>query len=241
MNTEVEKFSPLQTEVATLVAPTLKMTVSDFKTSEAAIQACQQIKELSKRLDKRRRELVDPLNAEVKAINEIAKQVGGPLDAAEAHLRLQLNRFAAEQEKKRQEEFARIETERKQREAELAAKQEDERKKLERGAALFGTGGEEVAQLEEKHQIETAIARTEVEQARFDANQQQIKNTRRTLKCKAVDLTKVPREFLIVELNEKAVCAAYKGGVTVIPGVEFWHEVGVAIGEKTRVPRAALG
>ena len=241
MSNELQKFEPLKVEISELVAPVMLAKVTDFRSSQLAIDAAKTLKAMDKRIDELRRAEVDPLNAQVKAINEYVKQIRTPLDAADSHIRNQLNAFAMEQERIKQEELRRAAEEKRKADEELRAKQEAEKLAMQEGAALFGGSdeAEAVAELEEKQMIERRLADVDFQQKTWDIGQQQLKNTRKTWKVKVTDITKVPREFLIITLNEKAALAARTGGVS-IPGVEFYQEIGVAIGQKTRVPKAAI-
>lgn len=241
---ELEKFNPMRAEITSLVAPVLLVKVTDFRSSQAAIDSAKTIKEMTKRLDDLRREEVDPLNAKVKSVNEYVKQIKGPLDQAETHLRAELNAFAAQQEKIRQEEIRKADEEQKKKQQELLSKQEEERIAAAEGLSLFGSDESVTAaariEIDQKHAVELAIQSTEAKNKAYDINQYQLKNTRKTTKVRVLDLAKVPKEFLIIELNEKATIAAYKGGVTEIPGLEFYQEIGVAIGQRTRATREAI-
>lgn len=274
MSKELEKFDQLRADITLFVAPVLRVAVSDFKTSDEAIEAGKAIKKYSSELERKRKELVGPLNEQVKMINAYAKSIEQPLIEAEQHLKAQLSAFAAEQEKVRQaklreaeearrEAERKAEEERKRLEDELEAKRQAELDALEhdqecqqRAAALFG-GEAPAADLEaeaakvderierERAEVEARAERerigriAEQKQAEYDANQYQIKNARKTWKCELEDISQVPKEFLIVTLNEQAVLAAARAGVK-IPGVRTWQEIGVAFGQNTRVSRAAL-
>jgi len=239
MSTELQQFNEVKAEITTLVAPVLQVKVVDFKSSLGAIEAAKTLKAMANRLDDLRRAEVDPLNAKVKSINEYVRQIKAPLDAADVYIRNELNRFAAEQEKFRQEELRKAEEERIRKENELRIKQEEERKSVEEGMQIFGADYGEAKELEKKQEIERAQVAVEIKQKEWDINQGQLKNTRKTTKVRVIDLTKVPREFLIIEVNERAAIAAHKAGVQ-IAGLEFYQEIGLAIGQKTRVTRMAL-
>jgi hypothetical protein len=241
MKDALQKFEPLKAEIAKFVSPVKTLRVTDFQSSDAAIETAKQIKGYLKDLDKRRRELVDPLNQQVKSINEYVRGLEAPLLSAETHVKTELNAFAFEQEKKRREEQARIDAERKRAEEELRAKQELERQNQPDDSdalSMFGCEAEpsalDQAQVEERVQLREVF-----ESQRWDADQRRIKNTRMTIRCSIEDLEKVPKEFLIITLNEKAAVAAIKAGAK-IPGLKVWEEANVAIGRKTRVPALAL-
>lgn len=238
MNNELVKFNELKSEITSVVAPVLKVSVTDATSSQGAITAALTIKEMAKRVDDLRRELVDPLNAQVKKINAYAKDISVPLDKAEAHLRSELNKFAQEQEKVRREAQRKLDEQRIQMQEELKQRQAEEAVRLATGSSIFG--GVNTAEIEEKHRVETAVQRHELAAAAFDVQNLNIKNTRKTWTVNVVDITKVPKEFLIIEVNEKAALAAHKAGVN-LPGLEFVETISVNIGSKTRVPSGMFG
>ena len=104
---ELKQFDQLAADITLFVAPTKSIKVSDAKSIDAAIEVAQSIKGYLAAVDKKRKELVGPLNAQVKAINDYCKQITAPLDEADTYVRTQLNVFAAEQAR-----LARIEAER---------------------------------------------------------------------------------------------------------------------------------
>lgn len=247
--TEITQFNELRAELTTFVSPALAIKVTDFQTSASAINAAKAVKEYQKKVEAKRKELVGPLNDQVKLINEYAKSVAAPLENAELHLKKQLTAFELEQEKIRRAEFERAEEERKKREAELLAKQEEERKNLASdsdAADVFGSEPEDVApeikaeELELKQLHERVKATQEAKDREYPIKNMGIKNARKQWKCEAIDLTKVPREFLTISLNSAAVLAAARGGMTDIPGVKLWQETTIAIGANTYVPNMAL-
>lgn len=265
MSKDLEVFDSLKADIALFVAPTKQIAVVDPDTANAAIDTAKQIKTWLATVEKKRKELVGPLNDRVKLINEYVKTITAPLAEAEDHIRTQLNDHARKQEEIRREELRKAEEARReaeriaaekraQEEAELRAKQEQEAELARQGAELFGGCDEDAdaekaraeqaererLELEAKHDRERLARLVEDKQKQYDANAHQIKNTRQVWKCEMEDESKVPREFLIVTLNEKAVIAAAKAGVK-IPGVRVWTDVAVAIGAKTYMPKVTHG
>jgi len=240
---ELDQFNEIKAEIAHYVAPAMLAKVSDFESSNGALEAAKTIRGLKLKIEKQRKILVEPLNDRVKSVNEYCRQIGDPLDKAEAHLRTELNRFAAEQEAIKQAKLREAEAERQREIESLKAKQEAEKAALEETINMFGAGPEEAeamnAALAEKAKTEQAIAKMEFQGRQHDIGELQIKGTRKNTKVRILDLEKIPRVFLIIEPNEKMLIAAHKGGQTV-PGVEFYEEIAVSVGAKSRVTRAAL-
>lgn len=252
MSTELKQFDELQSELTKLVSPTRELKVVDVASSASAIEAAKAVKSLQKRIEEKRKELVAPLNDRVKEINDRAKDVLVPLIDAEKYLKAQLVTYEEEQEKLRCDEMLKAEAERKQKEAELLAKQEAERAALVAlvtdevdASDVFGSDQESpvidhAAELEKKQQIERAHIVMESRSRVYDIKKDSVKNVRKQWKCEAEDIGLVPKEFLIITLNNAAVIAAARGGVTSIPGVKLWQETSIAIGANTYVPSARI-
>lgn len=261
---DLEQFDALKAELTEYVAPALFIQVNDAGSSEHAITAAKGLKELLARVEKRRKETVTPLNDRVASVNDYVKSLIAPLKNAEEHVRNQLNSFAVKQEALRQAEIARIarekdeaerqaKEERERQQEELRVKQESEAEAAAEAANLFG-GGEtpvDFAQLNQKLEAEWAAKNAELDTQdairageyrakEYDAHRVQVSNTRKLWKCEVEDLDKVPREYLIIQLNEKMVLAAARAGNTKIPGVKLWQEIAVAIGKRTAAPRTVL-
>lgn len=251
MKIELTQFNELKSELDTLVKPTLSIKVTDFPSSASAIEAAKSVKALQKRIEAKRKELVGPLNDQVKRINDFVKDIMAPLDTAESHLKRQLTDFEVEQEKLRDAERKAAEAERVKREAALAARQEEERAAMAEKLAetsevedLFGAdegvpdAAMEAAALEARQAEERARIAQQAKDREYDIKSRGVANTRKIWKCDVEDLDLVPKEFLIVTLNQAAVIAAARAGVTKIPGVKIWQETSIAIGANTSVARA---
>jgi flagellar biosynthesis GTPase FlhF len=259
---ELKEFDSLSADITLFVAPAKDLRVIDPRSSQSAIVVAQTIKDYLNKVESKRKELVGPLNTQVKAINDYCKKITSPLLEADCHVRSELNAFAAEQERIRRAEEARIERERQEAERkareerelaeeELRKKQEEEVEAHAEAARLFGPEGGDIETAneainqkldrewaEKKAELDRndAIRANEFKQREWDANQVQIKNTRANLKVRVVDINLIPKEFLIVTPNEKALVAVGKTGAK-IPGVEFYEDISVAIGRTTRMPK----
>lgn len=270
MSKDLAQFDSLKADITLFVAPVTGLKVSDFKSSAEAIEAGKQIKSLMKQVEDKRKGLVGPLNDQVKLINDYAKNIREPLERAESHVKTELNLFAVEQERIRQEELRRAEEDRREQErkaeedrqriaAEIEARKQAELAALhesrEEAADIFGSATP--VSVEQVQAIEQAAEREKVEaqavldreaairdaQARateWDINQNRIKNTAKRWKVEVVDINLVPKEYVIMTLNSAMALAAARGGNTNIPGLKFSQEVSVSIGS-AYVPRKALG
>lgn len=255
---ELSVFDELVANITVFVAPTKQVKVIDPVSNHLAIGVAKQIKSYGSAVEKLRKELVGPLNEKVNEINARCKMIMAPLNDADLHVRSELNKYANEKEQIKQSKIREIAEERKKSERaeiearvkaayELKAKQIEENEAAAVGASLFGEDEEETEstternererlELEAKFDQERNLAEIARKQAEYDAAQTQVKNTRKNYKCEAYDLTKVPREYLVITLNTSMVIAAAKGGVKDIPGVRIWTEMAVAIGSNTRGP-----
>ena len=245
MSTEIQQFEELRSELTQLVAPTLAIKVTNAGSSSSAIEAAKQVKALQKRIEAKRKDIVGPLNDRVKLINDYAKSIMAPLEQAESHLKKELVSFEMEQEKIRLEVLRKAEEERKRVEEELRAKHDAEQAALIDEAQVSDLFGADESQpsvdaraldLEIAQQEEIARANMAARQREYDAKSIGIKNARKIWRCEAVDISQVPKEFLVIELNSAAVLAAARAGVTTIPGVRIWQETTVAIGANTYMP-----
>lgn len=256
-------FDELKAVIATFTAPLRGITVMDDESATKAIDAAKSIKAYLKQADDRRKEIVGPLNDKVREINDYVKDLTRALVEADDHVRRQLSAHAERQEKIRQAELRRIDEERREAERQARIKREQDeaefiaaaQAKAEEEAqvrAMFGTHDpDELERINEREserleaelrakQMEfdqaEAVKAVEFKQREFDAERVQIRNTRTTLRCRVVDISLVPKEFLIIEVNEKAAVAAAKAGVK-ISGLEFYEDFNVAIGRNTYVPK----
>lgn len=252
MTTELNTFDELAANITVFVAPTKSVQVSDIDSSAKATEVRRQLKFYSQEVEKKRQEMVRPLNERVNEINARCKAICAPILEADSSILHKLNSFASEQEAIKQAEMKRIAEERQKAERaemaarvkaeeELKAKQAAEAEIEEAGASLFGDDEEEIEtesvternererlELDAKFQLDRNLAETARKQAEYDAGKMQVKGARKTACCEPVDFSKIPKEYLIVTLNSKMVIAAYKGGIKEIPGVRIWEEISVS-------------
>jgi DNA polymerase III alpha subunit (gram-positive type) len=247
MSQDLQKFNELRSAVASFVAPTQEIQVSDPQSAQSAMDTVKTVKHYANEIEKLRKSLVEPLNTRVKEINAYAREVASPLDEAEAHIKRELARFEDAQERIRQEAIRKAEDERRRQAEELAKRQAEERA---RAAAEIASnpvveeenpfGAASVADLDERQAEEKRALEVTHVQAVWDIEQNRVKGAKKLWKCEAVDLTKVPREFLVISLNEKAVLAMARAGVTEIPGVRLWQETSISVGANSYIPKALM-
>lgn len=247
MSQDIQKFNELRAAVASFVAPTQAIKVTTFQSAQSAMDTVTTVKRYANDIEKLRKSLVDPLNARVKEINAYAREVAAPLDNAEIHIKRELARFEDEQERMRAEALRKAEEERRRQAEELAKRQAEERARAAAEIAAQPKASEEnpfgsvsVADVEEIQVEEQRALETQHTQAVWDIEQKRVKGAKKLWKCEAIDLTKVPKEYLKITLNEAAVLAMARAGVTEIPGVRLWQETSISVGANSYIPRAAL-
>jgi hypothetical protein len=263
MSKELSVFDSLRAQIVLHVAPVAQMMVTDVASGQQAIAAVKAVKEYIDQLDEKRTGLVKPLNDQVKRINAYAKDIEGPLLAAERHIKAQLVAFEEGQERIRQAERRKEEErlreiqraadeERNRINAEIAAKHRAEQEALSAQVDAedpFGAEDDDTAAVDRKvlEQLqaieaaevvakldrEAAVRASEAKARQYDIDAGRLKNTKKAWKAEAIDLALVPRQYLIITLNTDACLAAARGGITDIPGVKLWQETQVSIGATT--------
>lgn len=257
MATNLVIFDSLKADISLYVKPTLSIAVSDAKSGQEAIDAGKTIQGYKIMLEKKRKEMVEPLNAQVKAINDYAKSIAEPLLAAESHIKAQLIAFErqlevtrqaalkAEQERREKAE-AEAQAEQERVAAELAEKHRAELARIEPQSEYNPLGSDDEADLQAEHAREAAEVQAKIDRetavrkaadslAAYDINQQKVKNSAKTWKCELVDISKVPDHFVTKTLNTAMVIAAARAGTVEIPGVRIYQETTVRFGAHTRM------
>lgn len=191
-------------------ALTLEMTkvvvTSEEEMSRAATWLTQ-VKARIKKLEEKRKQYVQPLNDQVKAINDDFKTMMAPYLAIETEIKGKIGAFVDEQRR------IQAEAERKERErrAEEARKIAEEQNISRQKAAA------QVRQQEELKPQEVApkpVTSVKTETAKVV--------TKKVVKFEIVDASKVPDEFKVVD--ERLVRAAVVKGARRISGVRIWEE-----------------
>jgi hypothetical protein len=255
MNQDLSVFIELKSSITSFVAPTKAIKVTDFASSQIAIEAAKQLRAYKNQVEDKRKEITDPLNVRIKGLIAYAKEITEPLLEAEKALTNQLIAFEEAQRVIRAAEQAKLDAERARIESEARAKEEAALAEVEVSSeqaasaeSIWGVDEAEIAEIQA--QKETVVAQIEIDRAvraaehkakTWDVNQNRISGARQTWKCELIDINLVPAAFVIRELNTQAVLAAARGGATDIPGVRLYQETGISLGRNTRVPMAALG
>jgi hypothetical protein len=177
-------------------------------------------------------ETFDPIIEQAHKAHKIAiakkKETDGPLEVAEGQLKLLVNRYLSDVERKRLAEEARLRDEARKAEEERARREAEERK-LELAIEAEQSGDMEVVE-------EILNSPTEVQPSYIppvilpSVVEKQAGISRRTnWKARVIDEALVPREFLCVDeqkLNRYAKAMQQKASVL---GVEFWDDGCIAV------------
>ena len=265
MSTELAVFDSLKADITLFVAPLANIpAITSAEEAQRVVEAVRTVKAHLKKLGETADELLDPLKERVKFITAYVKDMKDPLQSVEASAKLKIAAWEDSQERlrqierrKEQERMAEIQrqadAERERIEREVQAKALAEREKFEEAnvaASLFGDDetdveGErlamenrlarEAAEQRVRLDREEAVAASESKARQYDINATKVSNSKRRWKAELIDIDKVPRAYLKMELNNAACVAAARGGITVIPGVRLYQETEIAIGATTRI------
>jgi hypothetical protein len=222
---ELKAFDQLSADLSLMVTPVKALTVKDADSCAKAVAARREVKSWEKKIEEKRKELVAPLNEQVKRINEYAKLIANPIGEATAHIDSQLREWERILEAQRQIELKRAH-------AEKMRMEEETRKKIaeqaEEAAAL--------AMFEVAEKADEVLAKAEAEAIRIEYQAHKLHNdtvkeiksnkvagSRRVWKFEITDPTQVPSVFLIV--NEQAIRAAVNAGTREIPGVRIFEDI----------------
>jgi hypothetical protein len=180
------------------------------------------IKQSKKQFEDKRTGYVKPLNDQVKAVNDAFKTITAPLDSAETILKQKVLIYNREQEKKRQEEIARIERERKEaEERQRVLEAEHEARRLEalitEGEIIPDLPPAEIALVELPPELPT-MTRTALGSA----------TVKKVWTFEIIYPNLVPIVYLTID--EKKIREAVRAGVREIPGVRIYQDDQLAIG-----------
>lgn len=173
-----------------------KRTIATNEDVKDATNDLSLIANAKKAIEEKRKEYVDPLNAEVKEINAFFKQLSEPVGEADQITRRKVLDYNAEVERQRQEAEA------------------IEQQKLELARRETELKGEHTVDLSpvEAPEATPDMVRTDVGSA-----------SKMTIRRWEVeDMSQVPVEFLLVDAGK--VTKLVKAGIGAIPGIRIWEE-----------------
>jgi len=189
-----EQTQELMNKAEIIVSEAKEIVVQDKDSLTAAVDFLGKIAVAKKEVDSRRRFFVDPLNQQVKSINDLFRGYSDPLGQADRIVRNKVLIYQAE-EAKRVAEEQRKATEEAKAQAEEASKHPTE----------------------EFIPIPINIVEEPEKTVRAGAGSA---TTRQVWTFTIVDPSKVPNEYKVID--EKKIAAVVKAGIRNIPGVEIY-------------------
>ena len=200
----LEILASAKKQIDMLAEQCRNVVITDEQSLERAKSLVKQAKTIENYIEDKRKELTKPILERKKAIDDLAKSLTKDLSEAVRHLREQILYYEQEQERKRLEELRRLEEERRKKEEELLRAQQEGKI-------------EQVEHIEKLAEIETKAAELS----------EKSKNLREVWTFEVVDLSLVPREYLV--LDEIAVRRAIQNGVREIPGLRIFKKAQLVI------------
>lgn len=229
MQNDLVQFDQLKADITLFVQPVLEISVKDAAAADNALASAKHVKSWAKKVEDRRKELVGPLNDQVKRINAYVKEILEPLEKAEAHLKAGLRSWEQHLEKVRQEEMRKAEAERKRLEAEAQAKMKAQQEEAAM-EALFKTPNDlkrdEIVQEVEQTRVQHEIATTHKSNVKA-IDSMKVSGAQKFWTFAIEDESKIPREFLSVD--PKKIRQAVSAGTREIPGVNIYQDTRIAI------------
>jgi colicin import membrane protein len=208
------------------------LAITSADRAEEAACLLRQIADTANALEARRKEVKQPFLDAERKIDAAVKAPAATLDAARTGLRGKLaawqaeqDRIARENERRRQEELARLERERREAEERARAAQAA----ASTAETLDEFGADEIAAEQQAATIAQRTAALAIARVELPAKPAGI-TYRTTLKAEVVDVKLLPSHLVTVTANEAAIraqfCTGYKEGqpVPVQPGIRFTVE-----------------
>ncbi len=257
MTKEITQFDALRAEITTAVQPAMAVEITDPETAETAVANITQLAKLNRAIEAKRKELVKPLNDQVKDINAYAKGIQEPVVKATAHVKGEIARWETKLAEARRIEAEKLERERREREERerqerhRREREEEERRRKDReamearhraeaakNAEIEAMQAKERARMEAQQARERERQRAEAERKRKaqereatrrqkEIDAQRVKNTARVWKFEIEAPKYVPRSFC--SPDPQLIRQAVKDGRRMIPGVKIWDEVQVRV------------
>ena len=196
------------------------MVIESDETVIGATNLLGYIAQSKKQFEDRRTGIVKPLNDNVKRVNDAFRGITAPLNTAETILKQKVLIYNRAQEKKRQEEIARIEAERKV--AEEQRQKEIEERKQTLGA--LGINEEETGPLDGpilQTYLMPPVIPTMTKTSLGSAT------IKKVWTFEITDETLIPRTYFTVD--EKKIREAVRAGVREIPGVRIYQDDQLAV------------
>lgn len=219
MNNLLQKFDSLLNQIVEISKPALLVKVEDAASSNEALMVVKHVKALKNAIEERRKEIVGPLNAQVKSINEYAKNLSENLLKAETHIKSELIKFERELEAQRLEALKMLEAEQAAlREAETALSNDLNMNRL------FGV--EQTPEMDHALAIQHEQAE-DLKLAKENILENKVKGARKVWTYQIIDESLVPRKYLM--LDPRTIRADIASGVREISGLNIFQDIQMSI------------
>ncbi len=199
--TNLDGLAKIKSQITALAEQCKNIIITNDASLEEAKELAKQAKKIETYIEEKRKEITKPLLDKKKQIDDFAKNLTQDLSEATKSLRLQIQKYEEEKERKRLEELRRLEEEKRKAEEELRKAQQS---------------NDIVSQIQNIEKV-NQIAVNEMNLAI-----QKTSSLREIWTFELKDLSKVPIEYL--QLNEAAVRQAIRNGVREIPGIRIFKQ-----------------
>lgn len=200
MSTELAPFSAIKSTVDAALIAAKALIITDAETAEAASLRRKELKEIGKRVESIRKELVKPFDDGKAGIQKLAKSLSDPLETADKNLTTKLLAYQNEL--------------RMQQEAKAAA----ERAEAERKAAeIAANDGSSLDEVEKAQEVVEYLA-----QPIKLSKSEKLVSTRMVWKYRVTDKSLLPADLLIPDTAE--IYKRVQEGARAIPGCEIYEE-----------------
>lgn len=198
------QFRQWTDQVARITAESGALTVADDDGNRVAVEMTGEIKRYVKDIERQRRKIVDPINAEVKKVNAFVKTFTGPLKSAERDLKNKIGRYAYQ-----------VEMDRRKRQAAADAAQRKAQEEMDRQAKAAKVEPVVMPKMVVPQRKE--VVRTEKGTA----------STRYVWDFEVTNFGEVPHRYMMVD--EKEIKKAINAGIRDIPGVRIFEKPVVTV------------
>jgi len=220
-NNALAIFEKIKADIAKFIAPALDHRVKDQTEADQGLFLAKQVKNFEKLVEERRKEIVGPLNDEVKKINAYAKSIIEPLSKAETHLKRELLSWDKVLEEERTKKRLEAEELFRQQQAALAAA--EEKLKVD---DLFGNDPKMFLKEASLDQAKIEVKQELVENLK-EADSIKVSGVQKFWTFEVVDESLIPREYF--ELKPSLIRAAITAGKREIAGIRIFQESRMSI------------
>jgi len=220
-NNAVAVFEQIKADIAKFIAPALDHRVKDQTEADQGLLLAKQVKNFEKLVEERRKEIVGPLNDEVKRVNAYAKSIIEPLSKAETHLKRELLSWDKVLEEERTKKRLEAEELFRQQQAALAAA--EEKLKVD---DLFGNDPKMFLKEASLDQAKIEVKQELVENLK-EADSIKVSGVQKFWTFEVVDESLIPREYF--ELKPSLIRAAITAGKREIAGIRIFQESRMSI------------